>query len=77
MEIQALKHFKTPSQLWRGYFALAARNLPFTTMQFPMFEYVKARIKGYRKKTGTLNGSLTKTALITAISAGSAGPLLP
>ncbi|KAL8753168.1 MAG: hypothetical protein Q9184_005501, partial [Pyrenodesmia sp. 2 TL-2023] len=26
-----------PRQLWRGYTALAARNLPFTAMQFPLF----------------------------------------
>jgi solute carrier family 25 S-adenosylmethionine transporter 26 len=71
--IQALKHFKTPSQLWRGYFALAARNLPFTAMQFPMFEHVKVSVKDYRKKSGTFSGSLTETALTTAISAGSAG----
>lgn len=36
--MQVLRHFKTPSQLWRGYSALAARNLPFTAMQFPLFE---------------------------------------
>ena len=71
--IQALKHFKTPSQLWRGYFALATRNLPFTAMQFPMFEHVKVSVKDYRKKRGTFTGSLTETALTTAISAGSAG----
>jgi len=39
--IQALKQFQRPSQLWRGYTALAARNLPFTAMQFPMFEHLK------------------------------------
>lgn len=71
--VQALKHFKRPSQLWRGYFALAGRNLPFTAMQFPMFEHLKVGIKDYRKKNGTFTGSLTETALMTAVSAGSAG----
>ncbi|KAG0649639.1 S-adenosylmethionine [Hyphodiscus hymeniophilus] len=73
--MQALRHFKRPSQLWRGYSALAARNLPFTAMQFPMFEHLKITIKDYRKKNGTFTGSLTETALTTAISAGSAGSI--
>jgi len=70
---QALKHFKRPSQLWRGYFTLVARNLPFTAMQFPMFEHLKVGIKDYRKKNETFTGSLSETALTTAVSAGSAG----
>ncbi|KUJ07966.1 mitochondrial carrier protein-like protein [Mollisia scopiformis] len=73
--IQALKQFKHPSQLWRGYTALAARNLPFTAMQFPMFEHLKESIKQYRQKSGTYTGSLMETALMTAVSAGSAGSL--
>lgn len=71
--MQALKQFQRPSQLWRGYTALAARNLPFTAMQFPMFEHLKESIKKYRKEKGTFSGSLLETAMITAISAGSAG----
>ena len=73
--MQALRHFKHPSQLWRGYSALVARNLPFTAMQFPMFEHLKASIMNRRKKQGIYRGSLTETALITAVSAGSAGSL--
>ena len=73
--LQALRHFKHPSQLWRGYTALAARNLPFTAMQFPMYEHLKTRIKDYRKKNGFFTGSLTETALTTALSAGSAGSI--
>ncbi|TVY41714.1 S-adenosylmethionine mitochondrial carrier protein, partial [Lachnellula subtilissima] len=73
--IHALKQFKTPSQLWRGYTALAARNLPFTAMQFPMFEHMKEVIKVHRKKSGTYTGGLGETALITAVSAGSAGSI--
>jgi solute carrier family 25 (mitochondrial S-adenosylmethionine transporter), member 26 len=71
--MEALRHFRKPTQLWRGYTALAARNLPFTAMQFPMFEHLKKTIKDYRQQTGTAKGSLIETAIITAISAGSAG----
>lgn len=73
--IQALKQFQKPSQLFRGYTALAARNLPFTAMQFPMFEHMKEGIKKYRKDNGTATGSLLETALVTAISAGTAGSI--
>lgn len=73
MTLQALKQFKNPTQLWSGYTALAARNLPFTAMQFPMFEHLKSVIKGRREKNRTATGSLMETALITGFSAGSAG----
>lgn len=71
--LQALKQFKRPSQLFRGYTALAARNLPFTAMQFPMFEHLKKTLKDHRKARGTATGSLWETASITAVSAGAAG----
>lgn len=70
---QAIRQFKRPTQLWRGYAALAARNLPFTAMQFPMFEHLKSNIKEYRKSHGLLTGGVAETAVITGISAGSAG----
>lgn len=73
--MQALKRFKKPSQLWTGYTALAARNLPFTAMQFPMFEHMKETIKHYRQDKGTYTGSLIETSLTTAASAGSAGSI--
>jgi len=73
--IQALKQFKRPLQLWRGYTALAARNLPFTAMQFPMFEHMKAAIIDHRKNSGTFTGGLGETAVTTAVSAGSAGSI--
>jgi solute carrier family 25 (mitochondrial S-adenosylmethionine transporter), member 26 len=71
--LETLNRIRKPAQLWRGYTALAARNLPFTAMQFPMFEHLKRTIKDYRQQKGTATGSLLETALITAISAGSAG----
>jgi len=73
VSLEVLRHFKKPSQLFRGYTALAARNLPFTAMQFPMFEHLKGAISTYRKKTGAATGTLTETAIVTGISAGSAG----
>lgn len=73
--LRALRRFDSPLQLWRGYTALAARNLPFTAMHFPMFEYLKGRIQEYRKEQGSFTGSLLETATTTAISAGAAGSL--
>ncbi len=75
MTVQALKRFQRPSQLWRGYTALAARNLPFTAIQFPMFEFLKESIKQYRKDKGIFSDTLLETGLVTAISAGSAGSI--
>ncbi|MCJ1460938.1 hypothetical protein MMC28_011320 [Mycoblastus sanguinarius] len=71
--ILALRKFNSPTQLWRGYTALAGRNLPFTAMQFPMFEHVRTSIHAYRTRKGIATGSLWETGLVTAISAGSAG----
>lgn len=31
-------------KLWSGYTALAARNLPFTALHFPMFEFFRGRL---------------------------------
>ena len=71
--ILALRKFNSPTQLWRGYTALAGRNLPFTAMQFPMFEHIRTTVHNYRKRTGRATGSLWETGTVTAISAGSAG----
>ncbi|KAH8598964.1 mitochondrial carrier domain-containing protein [Bisporella sp. PMI_857] len=67
--------FKKLTQLFRGYTALAARNLPFTAMQFPMFEHTKESIKQYRKQKGISRGSLTETDVITAVTAGGTGSI--
>lgn len=71
--IQTIKTFKRPSQLFRGYTALAARNLPFTAMQFPMYEHMKKAILTKRQHDGKSSGSLLEVATVTAISAGAAG----
>lgn len=42
-------------------------------MQFPMFEHLRTSIHAYRKRRGIATGSMWETALVTALSAGSAG----
>lgn len=37
-------------RLWRGYTALAARNLPHTAIQFPVFEFLRGRIWDWRDR---------------------------
>lgn len=72
--IQTLRKFQSnPLALWRGYASLAGRNLPFTAMQFPMFERLKQGIKEYRDEKGLTRGTIVESAIITAFSAGSAG----
>ncbi|MCJ1286288.1 hypothetical protein MMC26_005633 [Xylographa opegraphella] len=73
--IQAIRKFNKPSQLWRGYTTLAARNLPFTAMQFPMFEHLKQSILSYRQQHGLARWTLLEKGLITALSAGTAGSI--
>ncbi len=68
-------------RLLSGYTALVARNLPFTAIQFPIFEFVRARMWGRRlagsggsRMFGTSETqSLIETGLVTGISAGLAG----
>lgn len=72
--LSTLSKFRSnPFALWRGYTALAGRNLPFTAMQFPMFERLKVRIKDYRDRRGLTKGGVVEGGWITALSAGSAG----
>jgi solute carrier family 25 S-adenosylmethionine transporter 26 len=65
-----------PTKLWRGYSALVARDLPFTALQFPAFEYLKEGLIGRqsrRKKDGDPAGGVFERAWIAAVSAGVAG----
>jgi solute carrier family 25 S-adenosylmethionine transporter 26 len=72
--LQTLAKFRSnPFALWRGYTALAGRNLPFTALQFPMFERLKEKIRMYRDEKGLTRGTIWESGIITAISAGSAG----
>lgn len=48
---QVLSRFRRqPWRLWSGYTALVGRNLPATGLQFPMFEYVRARMISWRRR---------------------------
>jgi len=74
--LQVLKNFRShPTRLWRGYTALAARNLPFTGLQFPAFESLKTYLMRRRKekKGGEPVDGILERARITAVSAGIAG----
>jgi solute carrier family 25 S-adenosylmethionine transporter 26 len=68
-----IRRFRShPASLFRGYTALAMRNLPFTALQFPMFEAARERIWRYRKVVPE-EATLTERALVTAVAAGGAG----
>lgn len=69
------KFRQQPTQLWRGYTALAARNLPFTALQFPIFEKLKVFFMQKRKtsKGGEPVDGIFERATITAGSAAIAG----
>ncbi|EME49136.1 hypothetical protein DOTSEDRAFT_68007 [Dothistroma septosporum NZE10] len=74
--LQTIERFRSnPLALWRGYTALAGRNLPFTAMQFPMFERIKESIKRYRNEQGTRTHTLLESGMITAVSAGTGGSI--
>lgn len=68
-------------KLLSGYTAMVARNLPFTAIQFPIFEYTRKQIWSRRSTTrqdGTglearEKRSLLETGAITGTSAGLAG----
>lgn len=72
---QTITSFKKPSQLFRGYTALAGRNLPYTAMQFPAYEHIRKSINEKRKAEGIATGSVLEIVAVTAISAGSSGSL--
>ena len=48
---QVASRFKhRPWRLWSGYTALVGRNLPFTGLQFPLFEYVRTHMIRWRRQ---------------------------
>ncbi len=74
--LQTMRRFKSnPLALWRGYTALAGRNLPFTALQFPMFERIREGIKQYRDDRGIRTNTVLENGLTTAISAGTGGSI--
>lgn len=69
-------------RLFTGYSALVARNLPFTALQFPAFEYLRSRFweRRDRQHPGGEGASpkkrtrgLLETGLVSGVSAGTAG----
>ncbi|KAF2210790.1 hypothetical protein CERZMDRAFT_69049 [Cercospora zeae-maydis SCOH1-5] len=74
--LHTIKRFRSnPLALWRGYTALAGRNLPFTAMQFPLFEQIKERIRRYRDERDIRTHTLLESGMITAVSAGAGGSI--
>ncbi|OAA38636.1 Mitochondrial carrier domain protein [Metarhizium rileyi] len=61
-----------PRRLFTGYTALVARNLPFTALQFPIFEYLRSWA-WERRQQGSREKGVWETGLIAGASAGSAG----
>ncbi|KAJ5691311.1 hypothetical protein N7488_012046, partial [Penicillium malachiteum] len=67
---QVLSKFKSqPWRLWSGYTALVSRNLPFTGLQFPMFEFVRSRVIDWRRRRKTQKYSLSGETKKTPSSA--------
>ncbi|KAH7631029.1 mitochondrial carrier domain-containing protein [Sordaria sp. MPI-SDFR-AT-0083] len=80
---------QTQGGIWRrlfsGYTALAARNLPFTALQFPVFEALRTRIwegrdrDRKRARANRAQGndcrSLAETGWVTGLAAAVAGSL--
>ncbi|CAK7215925.1 hypothetical protein SBRCBS47491_002654 [Sporothrix bragantina] len=70
-------------RLLSGYTALAARNLPFTAMQFPMFEAMRVRLRQrWDSRDGSGSGSGTPRAhplvvvgAVNGLSAGTSGSI--
>ncbi|KAH7326324.1 mitochondrial carrier domain-containing protein [Stachybotrys elegans] len=70
--LKAFRHMTghgAAKRLFTGYTALVARNLPFTAIQFPVFEHVRA---GLRQSDGQAQ-SLPRTFSVSAFSAATAG----
>ncbi|KAK4097412.1 mitochondrial carrier [Parathielavia hyrcaniae] len=62
--------------LWRGYTSLVTRNLPFTAMQFPMFEFFRGWIanRQHHRRTGSHSHPLlVETGLVNGLAAAVSG----
>ena len=60
-------------RLFTGYTALVARNLPFTALQFPAFEFVRGRLSASSRAADGNPSSLLQVWMNSGISASSAG----
>ncbi|KAL9086974.1 MAG: hypothetical protein Q9159_003868 [Coniocarpon cinnabarinum] len=75
---QTLEKFRrNPLALWRGYGALTTRNLPFTALQFPLYEKAKSSLSAWNRRRKRRREQdpvpLWEHGLTTAGAAGSAG----
>ncbi|KAL7818565.1 mitochondrial carrier [Trichoderma gracile] len=79
----AFKRVLASGRLFTGYSALVARNLPFTAMQFPLFEHIRAQLWEHRARSskGTQNNTdgatrgVVESGLIAGSSAAIAGSI--
>lgn len=77
----AFKRVLASGRLFTGYSALVARNLPFTALQFPMFEHIRARLWEHRshtkgmQKTDRERRGVGESGLIAGSSAAIAGSI--
>ncbi|KAL1898123.1 hypothetical protein Sste5346_003525 [Sporothrix stenoceras] len=66
-------------RLLSGYTALAARNLPFTAMQFPMFEAMRVRLRkrwaSMDSRDPTSRNHLFFVGAVNGLSAGTSGAI--
>lgn len=65
-----------PWKLWSGYTALVGRNLPFTGLHFPLFEYVRSRLVAWREKRmdpGRQDNPVVMRAVLTGLAAAFSG----
>jgi len=60
---------------YRGYFSTVIREIPFSAIQFPMWEYLKSKVSQYNEKPITASQSALCGAVSGGISAGITTPL--
>ncbi|KAJ6103036.1 hypothetical protein N7486_005463, partial [Penicillium sp. IBT 16267x] len=59
---QVITRFRShPLRLWSGYTALVGRNLPFTVLHFPLFEFIRTRITDWRRRKRESQSSLRRS----------------
>lgn len=82
--LEVVTRFKRkPWKLWRGYAALVGRNLPFTGLHFPIFEFIRSHVVEWRdakKKDGAKvarqdMGPVLERAVLTGFSAAVSGTI--
>lgn len=80
--LEVISRFRhKPWKLWSGYTALVGRNLPFTGLHFPLFEYVRSHLVDWREARnksspegpGSRWNPIIERATLTGLAAGFAG----